>query len=227
MAGASASRTTSEGILAALGREKVDQTRPRDPIYVGPSYKTIRGKTVYRGPQDILGQGLMAQTQLDTRASDALAADALRTGPSAWRGLMDQQMGLKYSGMSDQLAQQQAGQLGQARSALAMRGGLRGGSAERLATQGMQQGLLERQRMARQRAEEGMGYNIQDELNRQQQVQALGQMDLQRAQFGQSQEQFNIGNTLAELARKNAFDLDRYRSAMQEWGARATAAAMK
>ena len=177
--------------------------------------------------KNILGTGLLSNTQLDKRAMDAMRTEALRTGPSAWRGLMDQQMGLKYAGMGDQLAQQQAGQLAGARSALAMRGGLRGGSAERLAAQGMQQGLLERQRLARGRAEEGMGYSIQDELNRQQQLGASANMDLQAANFAAQQNQFDIANAFAERARKSEFDLRKYTEDMSAWAARQTAGAIR
>jgi hypothetical protein len=183
------------------------------PEFTGPSASTTT--------QSVLG-GLVDQTKWDTRASDAVAKEALRSGPSAWRGMMDQQMATKYSGLADQQAQQQAGQLGQARSALAMRGGLRGGSAERLAGQGMQQGLLGQQRLARQRSEEGMGYNVQDELNRLSQLGQLGQMDAAKAAFQGQQSQFNIGGALNTLGQRNQFNLDKYKEQMADLCAQRT-----
>lgn len=218
--GAKASRATSEGILGSLSRDKVNAQVAQivRPTYQAPTKNTTVSST--------LG-GLVDRTAYNTRAADRIAQDAMRTGPSAWRGMMDQQMATKYSGMGDQLAQQQAGQLGQARSSLAMRGGLRGGSAERLASQGMQGGLLERQRLARSKAEEGMGYNIQDELNRQAQLGQLGTMDANEAQFRGQQSQFNLGNAMQTLAGKNQFAMDKYREEMQSAGAARTADAIR
>jgi len=190
---------------------------------VRPGYRGPTSGTTARGT---LG-GLTDLTKYDTRAADRIAQDALRTGPSAWRGMMDQQMATKYSGMGDQLAQQQAGQLGQARASLAMRGGLRGGSAERLAAQGMQGGLLGQQRLARQKSEEGMGYNIQDELNRQAQLGQLGSLDANAAQFRGQQNQFNIGNALQTIAGKNQFEMDKYREEMTDLAAQRTAHATR
>ena len=200
----------------AYDRAKIDAAAAniKDPTFIGPTSGTTA--------RSVLG-GLIDSTRYDTRAADRLAVDALRTGPSAWRGMMDTQLGQRYSAMGDQLAGQQAGQLAQARASLAAKGGLRGGSAERLAGQGMQSGLLERQRMARQKSQEALGYDVQDELNRNTQLGQLGQMDAAKAAFQGNQSQFNLSNALGTLGQKNQFAIDRYKEKMADIGAQRTA----
>ena len=210
----------SRDVLESLAQDSITKLKNSisTPSFIGPTNRTNVGS--------VLG-GLVDKTQYDTRAADRLSQDALRTGPSAWRGMMDTQMNQQYAAMGDQLAGQQAGQLAQARSSLAMKGGLRGGSAERLAGQGMQSGLLERQRMARQRAQDTTGYNVQDELNRNQQIAQLGQMDAQKAAFQGQQSQFNLGNAMNTLGAKNQFSIDRYKEQMADLGAARNAQAVR
>ncbi len=173
----------------------------------------------------LLGSDLQNTTQLNTQALDALRGEALRTGPSAWRGMAGTAMGQRYAQMGDQLAQQQAGQQSQALGRLAMTGGLRGGSAERIAGQGATNALLEKQRMARQRAQESTGLDIQDEANRQNQLGQVMQGDLAAGNFASQQKSFNIQNALQEMAQKRGFDAGNYAEKMKAWAAQKTAEA--
>jgi hypothetical protein len=207
------------GMKDKLEQISAQQLRQKEAAISGPVlYSPTKNTTA----KTVMG-GLLDQTAYDTRAADRIAQDALRTGPSAWRGMMDTQLGQRYSAMGDQLAGQQAGQLAQARSSLASRGGLRGGSAERLAGQGMQAGLMERQRMARQKSQEMTGFDVQDELNRQQQLGQLGAMDAQKAAFQGQQSQFNLSNALNTLGNKSSFSMERYKQQMGDLGAARTA----
>lgn len=176
-------------------------------------------------PNSILGAGLMSNVQLDNRAYDKFSAEALRSGPSAWRGLMDKQMAQQQAVAQDNLAQQQMGQRASAMNSLAMRGGLRGGSAERMATANQAQGLLARQGLARQGMANAANFDIQDENNRRQDLQTTMGADLQRGQFGAQQQQFNIGNSLREMQSKRDFEANQYNQKMQAWAAKSTAAA--
>lgn len=176
-------------------------------------------------PNSILGAGLQANTKLATGGYDRLSQDALRTGPSAWRGMMDKQMEQRHALATDNLTQQQAGQKASAMNSLAMRGGLRGGSAERLAQGNQAQGLLARQGLARQGMADSLQADIQDESGRKSDLQSLLGQDLSRGQFAAQQQQFNIGNSLKEMQSKRDFEASQQAEKMKAWAAQKTAAA--
>ena len=123
------------------------------------------------------------------------------------------------------MAQQQASSLAQAQGNLAMRGGLRSGSAERLAQQSQLNQLMGGQRLGAEFAQRGMAYDIQDEMNRQQLLKAMPQMDLAQAQFQSGQKQFNIQSALAEKQAERDAAMEKYRQEMSAWSAEQTARA--
>jgi hypothetical protein len=125
-----------------------------------------------------------------------------------------------------------AGQGATARSQLAMRGGLTGGAAERVATEGQKNYLDMSQGINQGKAANMAQIGMNDEQNR---ISQLGQaqgmenamtgIDLNKlGLYGQAQ-QFDIGNAMKNQQSKNDFDLGRYQSQMQEWGAGKTAQA--
>lgn len=140
-----------------------------------------------------------------------LQAEATREGPSAWRTLEEAQQ-------ADQLARQSAGQLAQGQSQLAMRGGLRSGAGERMASNMAAQNLLGRQNISRMGA---MG----DEQRRMQAMQNLPAAELQEATFQRGTQQYNIDNALREQYQKRIKEAKDYEEQMRAWGAERTAAA--
>lgn len=148
---------------------------------------------------------------LNSQGMDALRAEALRTGPSQWRTLEEGRQ-------RDQLAQQTGGQVAQAQNRLAMQGGLRGGAAERIATQGMRGQQMGGQNIARD-------LSITDEQRRMGALQALPGQELQQAGFNQATEKYNIDKALGEILQKRAADQNAYGEQIKAWGAAKTAAA--
>ncbi len=114
----------------------------------------------------------------------------------------------QQAALSSQLGtagQQQAGLLAQARSGLAMRGGLGTGASERLAQAGMREGALQRQGLragAVQAAETGRR-GIQQSL----------------AELAEQRKGADIGLEYQDLQSKRAFDMARYQAKMQEYAA--------
>jgi len=190
---------------------------PGGPGSVAPTYggKGVPGGV---GKGGEMGYGLLKEPyRLTDPTKDSrvglglLQAEATRTGPSQWRQLEEARQ-------ADMLARQGAGQLAGAQSALAMRGGMRGGAGERMAAQMGRQGLLGRQNIAQQTA-------VADEQRR---MQAMGQLpgaELQEAGFQRGVEQYNIDKALSEQFQKRASDLMQYKEQMRAWASEKTAAA--
>lgn len=139
--------------------------------------------------------------QLDQRGLNAFRDRALAApGTSAWEQMMRQQQGTQQLGAQEQASAQGAQAAAQARTSLAMRGGLSGGSAERLARDQANNQLMANQGIARSGEQANQNIGIQAENQR---LQALGQlpgMDLaalqpgfQKASMMEQQNQFNIG----------------------------------
>ncbi len=151
------------------------------------------------------------KNQLDPSTFDAYKAEAMRApgSQSKWAQLAQSQ------GLND-LASSQAGQMSQARNQLAMQGGLRGGSRERLASQGMQQGLLAGQKLR-------SGISMQDEQNRIGQLEKAQGFQLQQAGHDEGIQKTNLQTTLSELLQKRGYDSGNYGEAMKAWGAVKTA----
>lgn len=148
---------------------------------------------------------------VNTGGLEALRGEALRTGPSAWRNLEE-------ASQRDKLAKSSAGQLSQAKNQLAMQGGLRGGSAERLAGQAIRGNLEGGQGISRNLA-------IADEQKRMQAVGQLPTAEINQATFDRGTSQYNIDKSLAEILQKRANDANQYNQQMSAWGAEKTAAA--
>ena len=108
---------------------------------------------------------------------------------------------------------------------LAMNGGLRGGAGERMAGRLADQGLLAQQQNARAANGQRLDISAQDEQNRLSNLANLGTAELQVAGHNRAGEQFNIGNTIADINARRQFDQNNYNQDMQAWAARKTAEA--
>lgn len=151
------------------------------------------------------------QGDINTQGMEALRGEALRTGPSAWRTLTEQQE-------ADKLAAQQGTALTQAKNQLAATRGLSTGAAERMMGRGQVEGLRERQALGGRMA-------LADEAKRMDTLRALPGQELGLAQFKRGTEEANIRGAMGDIeARRNA-DMDAYLERMKGWASERTAAA--
>lgn len=134
---------------------------------------------------------------------------------SPWYKMALERQGAEQSRLIGQAQQQQAGQLAQARSNMAMRGGLRGGAAERMATAGAESGLMAAQNVRGAGAVE------------------RGQLGMQGADLASRLGQFNIGQQsaadvtnlqaqIANLAAQENRKLQQYGEQMRGYAAEKT-----
>jgi hypothetical protein len=166
----------------------------------------------YQGISTLANKGQIAARQL----SGADIQSQMEQSP--WYKMALQKQGLEQSRLMNQAAQQQAGALAGARSQLAMRGGLRGGAAERLAQSGAENLAtgLQQQRMA-------------GGIER-------GQLGMQGADLASRLSQFNIGQQseadkinlqtqLMDLAARENRSLQQYQEIMRAYAGEKTAQA--
>lgn len=164
--------------------------------------------------------------QGNTGALNALNQKATAQGMSPWAAMQMQKQGMDQQNQMNVAARQAQGQNAQARAGLAMRGGLSGGAAERLARGGGQDLNAARQGLMNQGSQNRLNIGIQDEANKNQLLgQAVNANAAQNAQqIGMGQ--FNVQNTLAENQANNAHDVTRYQEQMKGFGAGKSANAM-
>jgi hypothetical protein len=123
----------------------------------------------YKGLETLAGGGQLTARQL-TGADIQREMEA-----SPWYKMALQKQEAEQATLMDQAARQQAGALAGARSQMAMRGGLRGGAAERMATAGAE--------------------NVANLMQQQRQAGAVerGQLGMQGADLASRLGQFNVG----------------------------------
>lgn len=137
---------------------------------------------------------------------------ATGVGPSAHATAAQEQLDLQTAFERDRASAEAAGQAAQARSALAMRGGLSSGARERLGAQSMENALLGRQQARQAQLMGTADIMSQDALSRQNALQSFTGLSSDLAQFNSQQEmaanEFNIQQALLEInaERKHEFD---------------------
>jgi len=138
---------------------------------------------------------------------------------SPWYKMALQKQGLEEANLMNQAAAQQAGALAGSRSQLAMRGGLRGGSAERLAMSGAENlaSTMQKQRMAGALERSNLGMQSADLASK------LAQANAQALTEAQAR---NIGAGVGELDKKRAYELAKYQEQMKGYAAEKTGQAL-
>lgn len=156
-------------------------------------------------------------------ALNVLNQKATTQGNSPWMNMQLQKQGMEQQQAMGKMGAQANAANAQARAGLAMKGGLSGGAAERLARGGSQDLNASRQNVMSQGANQRLQLGIQDESNKNQLLgQAVGANQAQNAQnIGIGQ--FNTQNTLAENNANNAFQMNKYQEQMKAFGAGKTA----
>lgn len=174
----------------------------------------------------------ISAVNMDKKALNQFQSEALRKGPSQWANLANAQQRMLAKNARDRGAREVAGQGATARSALAMRGGLGGGAAERVAMAGQNNYMDMSQNVARDQAANMAQIGMNDEQNRitqlgmvpGMQAQATG-IDLDKLKLSGQAKQFDLTNQMRNKEAKNAFDLGQYQSKMNAYGSAQVAAA--
>lgn len=164
----------------------------------------------------------------DTRALDAMRERAMSQGDSAWMKAQLEKQGLEELSARDMAAQQAMSGGVLARSALAMKGGLGGGSSERIAMQMGRDMNAARQGIGRAGQMDRLNLAIADDQTKQALLAQTSGLDLQHGAQRQDMSKFNIGTALdadkfnvgtaLDASKFNTglkFDADKYNSGMQ------------
>ncbi len=205
---------TGEGGYSAQANQQAAQLlASAGPMPSAPSFTSIYNPS-------------MADTvQAPTSGLNAFQAQALSTGPSPWAQQATQQQEALAKNAQSAGAHSVAGQGATARSQLAQSGGLTGGAAERVATEGQKNYLNMSQGINQQKSTNEMQIGMNDQQNRLQELSQLPGMQLNNAQFQSGVSQFNTGAQMANNQALNAFNLGQYQTQMANYGAAQTAAA--
>lgn len=153
----------------------------------------------------------------------AIKKEATRTGPSQWLNLAQQKQQLEQAQANDSANSGVMAGNAQARSTLAMRGGLSAGARERLGSQMQRDMVGARQKVAGEGILARANLNVQDEQNRLGQLQnfanAEGQLTKYNTDISNRGQEFNILQGLQEGARGDEWKMRQYEEQMKKWAA--------
>lgn len=170
---------------------------------------------------------------LNTEGLEALRSRATGQGPSDWAKLMLQGQDVQYGADKDALQKKLGSGQASAFSQLAARGGASRGSRERLATKGMQGGLMANQDLSRQKELNRLSTLTTDEGQKLDLLKALPgaevaslQPALQKtnmwATLANSEanrkvdvDKQNINSLLSNNTNQNSYNMNKYQSLMQ------------
>lgn len=197
------------GVYERVGSWQKGNVYGKQPINLGPEVQ-MPELEAYQGIETLPGGG-----QITARTvSGADIQKQMEESP--WYKMALEKQGAEQSRLMDQAARQQAGAMAGARSQLAMRGGLTGGAAERMATAG--------------------AGNLAEMMQQQRQAGAIerGQLGMQGADLASRIGQFNVGQQsqadvvnlqtqLANLAAQEQRKQLKYSEGMKAKGAYETA----
>lgn len=171
-------------------------------------------------------KGQLDPLHMDTQGLDKYRQEALRTGPSTWAKLSGQMQDQQAISERSRAAAAAAGAGADARSQLAMRGGLDSGGRMSLAKAQMRNQMQGQQDISQQKGQNMLQIGINDEQNR---ISQLGQIpgleaqamapQLQKAQMGIQANQFDIGNQVKNASALNDYNSNQYNQKMQAWAA--------
>lgn len=181
--------------------ENVVDNRPQLSPWEAMKQENVRATDLYR-PTTVTGSEIQRQME-----------------ESPWYKMALQKQGLEEANLMNQAAAQQAGALAGSRSQLAMRGGLRGGSAERLAMSGAENlaSTMQKQRMAGALERSNLGMQSADLASK------LAQANAQTLTEAQAR---NIGAGISELDKQRAYELAKYQEQMKGYAAEKTGQAL-
>lgn len=163
---------------------------------------------------------------LNTQGLEAIRKRALTEGPSTWAALQNQRQALEEAQARTDAGAQAASAGAQARSQLASRGGLTGGSAERLAASNAKNLMRSRQQVGAQGALDRSNTALQDEQMRMDLLKTLPGMEVQslqpqfqNRQMGMQAQQFNIEQALKDKYAEDQYNMAKYQEDMKSYAA--------
>jgi hypothetical protein len=188
---------------------------------IRPEYDTLMGEDgLLKTPYKFDGKTLDPN---NLEGFQAIKKDAMRQGPSAWANLMMESQKLDQHRASDDAATQGNSALAQARSSMAMRGGLGSGARERLGGSALREIMNARQQIAGRGEQQRLGIQTTDETNRQGLLKefmgAEGKLAAYNNDIGNKSQEFNIQRAIEEKRAKDAFAMDTYKEQMAKWAA--------
>jgi hypothetical protein len=154
------------------------------------------------------------------QAGKSLISRATDTGESPWLKMQMEKQGLEQTNAMGNAAVQAQSQAAQARSNLAMRGGLSGGARERLASGAAQNAMMGQQQVANQGMQDRLGARISDEQIKTNLLGTAAGMENNMSQFNtgirQGANQYNTQNLIGSRMGQGAFDMDLYKEQMRD-----------
>lgn len=177
------------------------------PVGIGANYLQKKGDSAqsdWQSQYDAMNSkrpdAITRKSRLDSKGE--LMADVYKLkGPEEWQKAALAKQGLEEAQLNDKGMHQAAGAAANARSALASKGGLTGGSAERLAKSQMNDQISMGQSAARQGLANRADIGLESENKR------------------SAAEKYNIEQALGERNAEDAFNQQKYQTDMQEWAA--------
>jgi hypothetical protein len=190
-----------------------------------PQFSSIRGSDgTLSNAYKLDGDKFVNQikgVKLDNQGYDAFKKEALRdpSQQSVWQKLAIERQALDQQNAQQDLSRSQAGAAAQARSALAMRGGMAGGAALSLARQQARNLSLGQQNIARQGLSDRSNIGMQAEKMRTDMLSQLPGFETQRfnsllgqatnaATLGADAAKYNMTNAINDLYSQNKYNLD-------------------
>lgn len=153
----------------------------------------------------------------------AVKNEALRTGPSAWMNLAMQKQADEEASANDKAVQNARQGEVNARSTLAMRGGLSSGARERLAQNAGNQAMYAKQDVGNQGRIARSALGLQDEQNRMGFLKdfskAEGDLSTFNATNTAKTQEFNILKGIEDKRAKDSHNLEVYKEQMEKWAA--------
>ena len=207
------------GVLAGLwGGDQVDQVRAQNAARAGfDPYSGMPYYPQYQGMNEFEIRDAFGRDNLNRAPLNQYTRESLRTGPSR-NALLAMEGNREATALGATNARKlAAGTTAEARSQLAMKGGLSGGAAERLAKTGRDNAA----NMTQQANAAGnlgrINIGMEDEKNR---IDMLGKapgMNLAAAQYDQTNLNNKYNLLSGENTKLNAFNLGRYDTQMKTW----------
>jgi len=224
---------TQDEIDKLLQEQGGGYSAPKPESFLGaPSWGSLLGDDkLMQDPYRLEGGPAI---EVDQRGIEEMRRLALGEEQSPWLQLQLQKIGEEQKAQREAGAQQALGGQQQAMSALAMKGGLRGGAAERIARGGAEDIFNVGQEISRWGAGQRLGAEQAAEEQRLQMLSQLPQAELQylEPQFREREyqtgiEQYNIEQALGEHQQRRQAELEKYKEDMAAWGAERTAEAQE
>lgn len=197
-----------------------------------PQYNSILGGAGRLAPGWQLQNGANITANKDVINSlrqDALAAP----GQSAWEKMALEKQGLEEAGAKDKAATNAMQALANARSGMAMRGGISSGAMSRLAQSNARDQMAAQQDVGAQAAKARADIGLQAEQQRQALRQAMPglentslQTDIQNREYQTNVDKYNLDNAIKEKQNKDNADMQAYLAQMKDWAAAGQANAM-